>query len=585
VPIPRAPFRRRVVLELIVAGLLVGALADLPFFLERRVRARLQREAAERGFSLAIGEVRFSLPPRVELYDVVLEGHGGGGIAARVTVGLRPALSLRRALRTISYERAVVSAPGELVVDLRGSSWSVGRLEPGEVRLERDEVPGSILLRWSGGGLSLSALSLDLGRLARVRFGGVEPMLLGTVSGSVSAIQAGAGGWNWDLSGESRGVRVAALSDEGPARFGAPLELSLAASGVVHPAARRIEVSCLKLGASGAVLEAEGVLAAGEHDVAAEGNVRMARASLADILATSGIPLDGGGDLGSVALSLSGSGHLKDPSSIRVEQRLAFTPPAAPPPELLPLRAPFVRTLESPQGPHSVDLTPGAPDFLPLEEVPPLFLRTLLISEDAGFWGHPGIDLQEIPVAFATNWNRGLPARGASTITQQLAKNLFLSRRKSYGRKLQELALTLLLESTLGKSRILEIYVNVIEWGPGVYGLRAAARHYFGKEPRNLTPREGAFLVALIPGPIKYQASFRGGELTPRFAVLVDNLLAKLRSVDALTEEEYQAAREEELCFGGDPSGADGGSPPEAPRTDAPEPTAPSPAAPAAPGS
>ncbi len=172
----------------------------------------------------------------------------------------------------------------------------------------------------------------------------------------------------------------------------------------------------------------------------------------------------------------------------------------------------------------------------------------------------------------ASRLNLFLPARGGSTISQQLAKNLFLSRKKSYARKLQELALTLLLESTLGKRRILEIYVNVIEWGPGVWGLRAASRHYFGKEPAQLTPREGAFLVALIPGPLKYQASFRNGSLTPRFAYLVDSLLAKLRSVDALSEEEYEAARSQELAFA--PAGG-GGSPPADRRTDAPEPTGP----------
>ena len=139
--------------------------------------------------------------------------------------------------------------------------------------------------------------------------------------------------------------------------------------------------------------------------------------------------------------------------------------------------------------------------------------------------------------------------RGASTITQQLAKNLFLSREKSLHRKLQELALAFLLESTLGKDRILEIYLNVIEWGPGLYGLRPAARHYFGKEPRALTPKEMAVLVALIPGPIKYQRSFEEGALTPGFEPLVTNLLLKLRSVNALSEEECAAALEQTLAF------------------------------------
>jgi penicillin-binding protein 1A len=139
--------------------------------------------------------------------------------------------------------------------------------------------------------------------------------------------------------------------------------------------------------------------------------------------------------------------------------------------------------------------------------------------------------------------------RGASTLTQQLAKNLFLSREKSLKRKLQELALAFLLEAALGKDRILEIYLNVIEWGPGLYGLRPAARHYFGKDPGALSPKEMAFLVVMIPGPVKYQRSFNEGALSAGLEPLVVKLLAKLRSVEALTEEQYTAALAETLAF------------------------------------
>ena len=152
--------------------------------------------------------------------------------------------------------------------------------------------------------------------------------------------------------------------------------------------------------------------------------------------------------------------------------------------------------------------------------------------------GHRGIDLRELPAALLTNWSRGGAARGASTITQQLAKNLFLSRDKQLGRKLQELAITFLLESALGKDRILEIYLNIIEWGPDLRGLRPAARRYFGREPQELTPAEMAFLVAIIPGPVKYQSSFAHGTPGPGLRSLIDELLAKLRSVDAIGEED-----------------------------------------------
>src|SRR5262249_15597285 len=119
------------------------------------------------------------------------------------------------------------------------------------------------------------------------------------------------------------------------------------------------------------------------------------------------------------------------------------------------------------------------------------------------------------------------------------------------GRKLQELSLALLLESALGKSRILEIYLNIIEWGPDLYGLRPATRAYFNREPKDLTAAQIAFLVSLIPGPIKYQSSFAHGTPGPGLRQLVDNLLAKLRSVDVLTEEDYQQALDEEIVVRG----------------------------------
>jgi membrane peptidoglycan carboxypeptidase len=196
-----------------------------------------------------------------------------------------------------------------------------------------------------------------------------------------------------------------------------------------------------------------------------------------------------------------------------------------------------------------LDVREDSPGFIPLGRVPALFLRALLISEDAGFWGHPGVDVAEIPVAWAANVERGTAARGASTITQQLVKNLFLSKDKSYGRKLEEAALALLVDAAVPKTRILEIYLNVIEWGPGIYGLVPAARHYFDQRPEDLTVKETAFLICVIPGPLKYHQAHAAGHVGPGMEQLMANLLAKLRSVDALTDEAYAAALAEELQF------------------------------------
>lgn len=202
-------------------------------------------------------------------------------------------------------------------------------------------------------------------------------------------------------------------------------------------------------------------------------------------------------------------------------------------------------------------------ELTPMAKIPELVVNAFLAAEDDKFYEHSGVDFVSMLRAAAVTLFTD-ETQGASTITQQLAKNLFLTRERSLNRKLQELALSFLLEATLGKDRILEIYLNIIEWGPGLYGLRPAARHYFEKEPQALTPRESAFLVALIPGPVKYQRSFANGELTPGFETLVENLLVKLRSVDALSEDEYQAALAQTLALRGklsDPEAGEDGKP------------------------
>jgi membrane peptidoglycan carboxypeptidase len=271
------------------------------------------------------------------------------------------------------------------------------------------------------------------------------------------------------------------------------------------------------------------------------------RLDFARLLAAAGVEVPAG-DLGSALLALRVRGPLADPAALAVEQRLDFRPPARPLPAVERLKGPFVHQATSFDGRTvSIAVSPDSPDFVALDDVPPLFVQALLLGEDAGFWGHRGVDLGELPAAVATNLARGTFARGASTITQQLAKNLFLSREKRIGRKLAEASLALLLDEALGKRRVLEIYLNLIEWGPGVYGLRPAARHYFGREPASLTPKQAAFLVSMVPGPLKYQRSIQGGMPTPFFEGLMASLLAKLYANGALDDLAYAAALAEPL--------------------------------------
>jgi len=142
--------------------------------------------------------------------------------------------------------------------------------------------------------------------------------------------------------------------------------------------------------------------------------------------------------------------------------------------------------------------------WVPYERISVDLKRAVLAAEDQKFLAHDGFDWEEMEKAFEKNRQKQRVVRGASTISQQLAKNLFLTGQRNYLRKAEEAILTVMIEQTVEKRRILEIYLNVIEWGNGIYGAEAAAQHYFGKSAAELTEEEAAKLAAIIPNPRFY---------------------------------------------------------------------------------
>jgi monofunctional glycosyltransferase len=139
--------------------------------------------------------------------------------------------------------------------------------------------------------------------------------------------------------------------------------------------------------------------------------------------------------------------------------------------------------------------------WVPIERISRNMIRAVLGGEDSHFFAHNGFDAEQIQKALEKDWAEMRFVRGASTITQQLAKNLYLSESKNPLRKLKEAVITTRLEKQLGKRRILEIYLNVIEWGDGIYGVEAAARNYLGKSAAQLSIDDAAYLAAMIPNP------------------------------------------------------------------------------------
>lgn len=142
--------------------------------------------------------------------------------------------------------------------------------------------------------------------------------------------------------------------------------------------------------------------------------------------------------------------------------------------------------------------------WVPLSKISRSLQEAVRVSEDAAFWSHSGIDWDEMRESFEKNWEKKRFARGASTITMQLARNLYLTPSKNPLRKLQEILIAYRLEKTLSKGRILELYLNLIEWGDGIFGAEAAARRYFGKAAADLMPDEAARLAAILPSPLRW---------------------------------------------------------------------------------
>jgi monofunctional biosynthetic peptidoglycan transglycosylase len=183
-------------------------------------------------------------------------------------------------------------------------------------------------------------------------------------------------------------------------------------------------------------------------------------------------------------------------------------------------------------------LGPRNPGWTPLSEIPPDLQRAVVVAEDDTFYHHHGFNVAAIRDALWENIKRRRPVRGGSTITQQLAKNLYLSKKKSLERKLKEAVIAWKLERHLDKDRILELYLNIIEWGPGVYGVEEASWHYFRKFPADLDFFESVLLAAIIPSPKRYDP-FRYPE---RALERYKTVLSLMLTSKLITADQYMIA-------------------------------------------
>ena len=188
-----------------------------------------------------------------------------------------------------------------------------------------------------------------------------------------------------------------------------------------------------------------------------------------------------------------------------------------------------------------VELRQGKPKhWVNLKEISSYGKWAIVLSEDWAFYEHQGVDLEQMKVALQEMVTADR-FRGASTITQQMVKNVLLSNSLTLWRKVHEIVLAQKVEKVLTKDRILELYLNSIEFGPGIYGVRNAANHYFKKHPSELTPREGAFLAMLLPSPKRYYVSFKRKKLTKFAQIRLKAILIKMRMGKVISPQIYES--------------------------------------------
>ena len=240
------------------------------------------------------------------------------------------------------------------------------------------------------------------------------------------------------------------------------------------------------------------------------------------------------------------SEHLADTVlRVSVDDRCRFTsvPPMA---DVVRFQGPFHHEVLEPDGTlFSMETGPGTGSWTPLGEISPFLIHSVLAHEDASFFTHAGFAPWAIRDALVRNLRERRYVLGASTVTMQLVKNVFLRREKTLARKIQEVLLTWWVESAMTKAQILELYLNVIEYGPAVYGIRQAAAHYFGRSPAELSVAESAYLAMILPNPPSFHEYYEAGEVPLSFRRRTAGFIGTMEHRGRIDAEAAAQGREE----------------------------------------
>lgn len=198
---------------------------------------------------------------------------------------------------------------------------------------------------------------------------------------------------------------------------------------------------------------------------------------------------------------------------------------------------------------RKVDLFPGSGTYSPYEQISEYMTDAVRTTEDGGFWKHKGFLPSQFEKALRRNLAAGRVRLGASTISMQMVKNVLLSHERTLSRKLQEMVLTWYVEQVLTKKRIIELYLNVIEFGPGIYGVTRASRHYFGKHPLEINPAEAAYLALMLPSPVRRHVHWCEGALSPRFDKKLRKILGLMHERGRIDTATYEQWKDFQIVF------------------------------------
>jgi hypothetical protein len=314
------------------------------------------------------------------------------------------------------------------------------------------------------------------------------------------------------------------------------IDVGLSGSGRLLPMQRRLELAEAELSLEQARVQMAATMEWGSEHYLFNVDAQLPPTPCNDVVQS--VPQD---VLGDMALAtwrgkLSGEFHLRLDSRQLDDAELDIDPKDQCQFETVPIMAdlrrfgrPFVHSVLEPDDTvFEMTTGPGTANWTDIEDISPLFVHAVLAHEDAGFFSHRGFSMRHIRDALVRNLKAGRYVVGASTITMQLVKNVFLHREKTLARKIQEVLLTWWLERVMSKREILELYLNVIEYGPGVYGIRHAARHYFSRSPSELSPAEAVYLSTILPNPKRYHQHLTRGALTAGWTEVVRKMLLRL---------------------------------------------------------